>query len=168
MYNDEEYNNMGAFEHLCYNNLSINSSDKFFDMLFNQKIGFSNVGVFREFKDELKMLNNDTFRFDICYKKRDFILYKLYEIEEFYKRKEKYKYKRIEANILTSKIKEDVFRLHGNICLKCGSTENITIDHIIPIKKNGSNDIGNLQPLCLRCNSSKGINIVDYRKTTNG
>lgn len=44
----------------------------------------------------------------------------------------------------------------GSRCVFCGSLERIEIDHIVPISKGGTNDIENLQPLCRRCNSSKG------------
>lgn len=42
-------------------------------------------------------------------------------------------------------------------CTKCGSTDGITIDHIRPISCGGGNDLGNLQFLCRRCNSKKGV-----------
>jgi len=43
-------------------------------------------------------------------------------------------------------------------CLFCGSKERLTIDHIIPVSKNGGNNEENLQCLCSKCNSKKGVN----------
>ena len=40
----------------------------------------------------------------------------------------------------------------------CGSTEDLQIDHIIPVIDHGTNDADNLQVLCKLCNSSKGAN----------
>ena len=51
-----------------------------------------------------------------------------------------------------------------NRCLRCGSDEPLTVDHVIPINYGGPNTIENLQPLCRRCNSIKGTNSTDYRK----
>lgn len=61
-------------------------------------------------------------------------------------------------------IKDVVFKMYGKKCLACGSEENISLDHIIPIHKKGTNTIDNLQPLCKSCNSKKGTKIIDYRK----
>lgn len=40
-------------------------------------------------------------------------------------------------------------------CLKCGRTERLSVDHIIPVSKGGTDDLSNLQCLCLYCNCSK-------------
>ena len=48
-----------------------------------------------------------------------------------------------------------VFNRDGFTCCHCGSTEHLSIDHIVSVYRGGSNDIGNLQTLCRRCNSGK-------------
>mgnify|MGYP000435089036 CR=1 FL=1 len=49
-------------------------------------------------------------------------------------------------------------------CVACGTSEDITRDHIVPLSRGGSDDISNIQPLCRACNSAKNkYKIVDYR-----
>ena len=54
--------------------------------------------------------------------------------------------------------KEDLkilFKRYGYRCALCYCRENLTIDHIIPLTKGGTNGIPNLQILCLDCNLRK-------------
>ena len=53
---------------------------------------------------------------------------------------------------------------HGNKCLACGRADvKLAADHVVPLAKGGSNNIGNIQPLCRSCNSRKGVQMTDYR-----
>lgn len=53
---------------------------------------------------------------------------------------------------------------YGNQCLCCGSVDSpLTVDHIVPLIKGGSNFPNNLQPLCRSCNCKKQVKIIDYR-----
>ncbi len=51
-------------------------------------------------------------------------------------------------------------------CLCCGKSEpeiKLTVDHVVPLSKGGSNSIDNIQPLCSVCNSQKHTKILDFR-----
>lgn len=48
-------------------------------------------------------------------------------------------------------------------CLRCGSGDDITADHVVPVAYGGHSNIDNIQPLCRSCNSWKGIQYIDYR-----
>lgn len=50
-----------------------------------------------------------------------------------------------------------VYGRDGHRCRICGSTVNLTVDHIIPLARGGTNDLDNLQTLCRSCNSRKGV-----------
>lgn len=48
-------------------------------------------------------------------------------------------------------------------CLCCGKETTLTVDHVVPLSKGGSNTIDNVQPLCRSCNSHKLTRTIDYR-----
>jgi len=55
-------------------------------------------------------------------------------------------------------------------CLRCGKQlpqEDLTVDHVTSVANGGTSGIGNIQPLCMSCNCSKGANNTDYRKHYN-
>jgi 5-methylcytosine-specific restriction endonuclease McrA len=64
---------------------------------------------------------------------------------------------------ITNKEWKELCNKYGNRCLRCGRKVKLTIDHIIPLSKGGSNTIDNIQPLCGHCNPSKGAKTIDYR-----
>ncbi len=66
-------------------------------------------------------------------------------------------------------LREKVFRNYSKICMKCGSKENIEVDHIKPRSKYRSLELEyeNLQVLCKVCNLEKADKYspeMDYRK----
>ena len=76
-----------------------------------------------------------------------------------WKERTEYEKARDEWDNLRSKLAPKIYASHGAVCQNCGDTDNLTIDHIIPISKGGTNELDNLQPLCKSCNSSKGTSL---------
>jgi|GEM_PF-6863838 len=57
-------------------------------------------------------------------------------------------------------IREQIFARDGFECTYCGSSDDPTIDHIVPLIRGGTNDFANLTPACRSCNSSKGDRLL--------
>jgi hypothetical protein len=54
-----------------------------------------------------------------------------------------------------------VYRRDGYVCAYCEDTDGpFQIDHIVPVTRGGSNEIGNLCVACKPCNSSKGDRLL--------
>jgi 5-methylcytosine-specific restriction endonuclease McrA len=52
---------------------------------------------------------------------------------------------------------KDSIKEHWNYeCAYCGSDENLTLDHVIPKSKGGSDRISNIICACEKCNQDKG------------
>ena len=49
----------------------------------------------------------------------------------------------------------EILNKFNHCCARCGTTEDITKDHIIPISAGGNTTKENIQPLCNKCNTIK-------------
>lgn len=54
-----------------------------------------------------------------------------------------------------------IYTRDGFKCVYCGSTENLTLDHVQPSSRGGSNKDDNLATACLSCNCSKGARTLE-------
>lgn len=57
------------------------------------------------------------------------------------------------------KVRAAIYARDGHRCRRCSSAERLTIDHIRPIARGGTDDTANLQTLCQPCNGGKGARI---------
>ena len=70
---------------------------------------------------------------------------------------------RVERGKVSNRMRFAIYRRDGNRCRKCGRrTNDLEIDHILPISKGGKSTMDNLQTLCRRCNDEKGNRFERY------
>lgn len=62
-------------------------------------------------------------------------------------------------NTLTEKEWFEILEQANYKCKRCGSSDDLTMDHVIPISKGGLHTKSNIDVLCRKCNSSKGAKI---------
>lgn len=60
---------------------------------------------------------------------------------------------------ITQAVRMEVYERDGHACVECSSTEDLSLDHIWPWSKGGSDELDNLRTLCRPCNSRKGARI---------
>lgn len=63
--------------------------------------------------------------------------------------------------------RDSIYARDNHECVYCGSRERLSIDHVVPLTKGGTNDFSNLVTACISCNSSKGAKTVDEWRKTN-
>ncbi len=54
------------------------------------------------------------------------------------------------------RIREAVMERDGRKCVLCGSTDNLSLDHIIRYREDGPDTVDNLRVLCMPCNRGRG------------
>jgi len=81
----------------------------------------------------------------------------IYRQQEWIQRENEYKTRRRKACAYTGNKERRIriFERDGEVCVHCGSTKNLTLDHIISVRNSGQNTLENLQVLCKSCNSKK-------------
>lgn len=52
--------------------------------------------------------------------------------------------------------RQNLFKRDRNACLYCGSTKDLTLDHVLPKSRGGESNWTNLATACKKCNSIKG------------
>ena len=55
--------------------------------------------------------------------------------------------------------RQRIYDRDGNACLRCGATDDLTLDHLRPWSLYGPDTDENLRTLCRSCNSSKGAKV---------
>jgi 5-methylcytosine-specific restriction endonuclease McrA len=60
-------------------------------------------------------------------------------------------------NKISAALRTAVYERDGYACVACNSRRQLSLDHIHPYSLGGRDTLENLQTLCKRCNSSKGV-----------
>lgn len=121
---------------------------------------------------QVLVLNQDYQPLSICGVRKAFILVLLQKAEQLHKDPEKriqtvstsydyptvirlFEYVRMpQKNIVVTR--KNILKRDHNRCQYCGTKEQLTIDHVIPKSRGGSDEWDNLVACCAHCNVRKG------------
>jgi len=99
---------------------------------------------------------------------RNFLLYREGVIQEKREKRERLHSAQVQHNRRRARVKgavgsftreewRDLKLAHGGCCAYCGmKTKKLSVDHVVPLSKGGTNYISNIKPACRSCNSRKG------------
>ena len=62
--------------------------------------------------------------------------------------------------------RKNILRRDSHKCLYCGSTINLTVDHVIPKSRGGEDCWENLVTACVKCNNKKGSRTPEEARMT--
>ena len=83
-----------------------------------------------------------------------------------------YDHRRAALGYISGSLRYEVLKRAGFRCELCGTSADqraIEVDHIVPRKHGGEDDLTNLQALCFKCNANKGArDDVDFRLIREG
>lgn len=65
-------------------------------------------------------------------------------------------YRDAREHTISKEFRRQILERDSYTCQHCGATEDLTIDHIVPVVKGGQTVKDNLRVLCQMCNSRKG------------
>jgi hypothetical protein len=63
---------------------------------------------------------------------------------------------------LTLVEKNTIFTNFGDCCAYCGTSERLSIDHVLPLSKGGLDEACNIVPACRSCNCSKNASEIEH------
>jgi len=86
----------------------------------------------------------------------------IYLAEQSKKMRESYDYRR--NNGFTNSLKSRCKKRDGYLCKRCGSSEDLEVDHIVEVIDGGENTLENLQTLCKNCHLKKTKKEIKKRK----
>lgn len=72
------------------------------------------------------------------------------------------------AGSLTATEWQEVLDEFEGLCAYCGSSERITMDHVVPRARGGAHAKENVVPACDRCNKSKHTRLLSEWEMTAG
>lgn len=91
-----------------------------------------------------------------AYLRQKYALENVYDYEKYERLLSRQKLRSATRKALSAETILKVFRGDNFRCKMCGTSETLTVDHIIPRIEGGGDTLGNLQTLCQSCNSKKG------------